>query len=150
MLHLFDSHRTFQHIVALLAENELEMPAVPFAMRHAISMLDQIFEFTRQAPEWRGGNHAYRSLTRSVRLQLAMDGMSPAVAASTPPTELIRSLFGAWISQLEELKDRVPEDILNSGVLDLLLRASPLNSLSERLDDLLQYCTTRASAAQNV
>ncbi|KAG8742067.1 hypothetical protein FRC10_002050 [Ceratobasidium sp. 414] len=150
MLHLFDSHRTFQHIIALLAENELEMPAIPFAIRHAMSMLNQVFEFTHQVPDWRGGTATYRSLTRSIGLQLAGDGMSPALAASTSPAELTRSLFETWISQLEELRDRVPADILNSGVLDLLLRAGPLNYASERLDNLLQYCTTHALAAQDV
>ncbi|KAG9121614.1 hypothetical protein FRC07_002363, partial [Ceratobasidium sp. 392] len=70
MLHLFDGHRTFEHIATLLGENELEMPAVPFAMRHALSMLDQVFDFNRRSAAWNSGNIMYRSLARSVGLQL--------------------------------------------------------------------------------
>ncbi|KAG8792952.1 hypothetical protein FRC12_004397 [Ceratobasidium sp. 428] len=150
MLHLFDGHHTFQHIASLLGENELEMPAVPFAMRHALSMLDQVFEFDRRTAAWRGGSVMYRGLARSVGCQLVRDGMNPATMTRSSPTELVQPLLEAWITQLDDLKDQVPADILNSGFLILLLRINALNYLSGRVNNLLKYCTTRVSEVRDL
>ncbi|KAG8705237.1 hypothetical protein FRC09_003085 [Ceratobasidium sp. 395] len=150
MLHLFDGHHTFQHIASLLGENELEMPAVPFAMRHALSMLDQVFEFDRRTAAWRGGSVMYRGLARSVGCQLVRDGMNAATMTRSSPTELVQPLLEAWITQLDDLKDQVPADILNSGFLILLLRINALNYLSGRVNNLLKYCTTRVSEVRDL
>ncbi|QRW07937.1 activating signal cointegrator 1 complex subunit 3 [Ceratobasidium sp. AG-Ba] len=131
MLHLINHHRTFEHIVGLLAENELEMSAVPFAIRYTLSTMEQILKFERGRPS-HAGNMTHRALLQSIALQFDLEG---AGARLTTSKLLI----------LEGLRDAIPGDILDSGVLDVLVRMN-VHRLSDRANQLSEYCVAHVSS----
>lgn len=143
MLILLDRHQTFSTMIRTLATPGLDVSAVPFLMFHIWSMADHIIQWQRRSPLRTGRSLSHGTL-RSVVSQLIGQGIA-SLALPSSLEELLEPMLEGWLTRLEAVKERVPDDILNSGILDVLGRSDRLRHLAGRVRALLEYCTSRVT-----
>lgn len=143
MLILLEHHQTFSTMARALATSTLNESATPFAMFHIWAMADHIIQWQRRSPLHMGGGLLHGTL-RSVASQVTGQGIS-SLPSSSSLEELFESMLEGWLTRLEVMKERVPADILNSGILNVLDRSRRLLHLSDRIRGLLEYCTSRVT-----
>ncbi|QRV99369.1 activating signal cointegrator 1 complex subunit 3 [Ceratobasidium sp. AG-Ba] len=142
MLDRINYCRTFQHIITLLAKNELDRPAVPYAISHTLFLADQILTFEKERPADVKGPRR-QALLSSIASQFEHNSTDAHRARKMLIPDWVRIWAEIWILHLENLKDIVPRHILDSGVLDRMVNMK-LQGVSSRAKKLLEYCTARA------
>ncbi|KAF8706092.1 hypothetical protein RHS03_05218, partial [Rhizoctonia solani] len=147
MLALLERHRTFPHVLHLIATPEsLEYSAIPYAMAHFWSLVNHIVVWNRR---WgtQYGHGPFGKVLSSIVSQLCeaiKTGKVDSIKSSQGMTLLSLLMYQAevWLPQLECLANQVPADVLNSGILTLLSESYTSNHLAQRVESILNICNS--------
>ncbi|QRW21257.1 activating signal cointegrator 1 complex subunit 3 [Rhizoctonia solani] len=147
MLPLLERHRTFPHVLHLIATPEsLEYSAIPYAMAHFWSLVNHIVVWNRR---WgtQYGHGPFGKVLSSIVSQLCeaiKTGKVDSIKSSQGMTLLSLLMYQAevWLPQLECLANQVPADVLNSGILTLLSESYTSNHLAQRVESILNICNS--------
>ncbi|KAJ1304272.1 hypothetical protein OPQ81_005432 [Rhizoctonia solani] len=151
VLPLLERHRTFPHILHLIATPEsLEYVAIPYAMAHFWSMANHVVRWNRR---W-GTQYGYGPFGKVLAYLVSQlceeirEGKADSIKSSQGVTllSLLMYLAESWLPRLECLADQVPADVLNSGILTLLSESYTSNHLAERVENILNTCNSRITA----
>ncbi|EUC58235.1 transmembrane protein, putative [Rhizoctonia solani AG-3 Rhs1AP] len=151
MLPLLERHRTFPHILYLVATPaSLEYAAIPYAMAHFWSMANHVVKWNRR---W-GTQYGYGPFGKVLALLVSQlceairEGKADSIKSSQGITllSLLNYLAESWLPQLECLATQAPADVLNSGILALLSESYTSNHLAERVEAILNICNSRTEA----
>ncbi|CAE6388332.1 unnamed protein product [Rhizoctonia solani] len=152
MLSLLEHHRTFPHILQLVATPaSLEYAAIPYAMAHFWCMANHIVKWNRR---WgtQYGYGPFGKVLSSLVSQLCeaiREGKADSIKSSQGMTllSLLNYLAESWLPQLECLANQVPADVLNSGILTLLSESYTSNHLAERVEAILDICNSHLATS---